>query len=78
MANPARAINCKSNHETKLSIANSMDELKSYREVVNHFKQESRKINLLSGNGFSIDCDRNGFSSRIEVTVFDRFRPYRD
>ncbi len=39
-------------------MANSIDELKSYREVVDHFKQARRKINLLLGNGFSIAYDR--------------------
>lgn len=51
-------------------MANAVNELKSYREVVDNFKQTCRKINLLSGNSFSIDCDRNRFSSRIEVAVF--------
>lgn len=43
-------------------MANSSDELKSYREVVDHFKQARRKINLLLGNGFSIAYDRSIFS----------------
>ena len=43
-------------------MANSIDELKSYREVVDHFKQARRKINLLLGNGFSIAYDRGIFS----------------
>ena len=51
-------------------MANSMDELKTYGEEVVYFKQECRKINLLSGNGFSIDCDRNRFSYNLEVGVF--------
>lgn len=43
-------------------MANSIDELKSYREVISHFKQARRKINLLLGNGFSIAYDRGIFS----------------
>lgn len=43
-------------------MANTIDELKSYREVVDHFKQQRRKINLLLGNGFSIAYDKDIFS----------------
>lgn len=43
-------------------MANTIDDLKSYREVVDHFKQAHRKINLLLGNGFSIAYDRGIFS----------------
>lgn len=43
-------------------MANTINELKSYREVVDHFKQEGRKINLLLGNGFSIAYDKEIFS----------------
>jgi hypothetical protein len=42
-------------------MANTIDELKSYREVVDHFKQARRKINLLLGNGFRIAYDRGIF-----------------
>lgn len=42
----------------KYTMANTIDDLKSYREVVDHFKQAHRKINLLLGNGFSIAYDR--------------------
>lgn len=40
----------------------TIDELKSYQEVIDHFKKESRKINLLIGNGFSIAYDKDIFS----------------
>ena len=43
-------------------MANTVDGLKSYREVVDHFKQQRRKINLLLGNGFSIAYDKEIFS----------------
>ena len=45
-----------------MNMANTIDELKSYREVVDHFKQQRRKINLLLGNGFSIAYDKDIFS----------------
>ena len=51
-------------------MANAVNELKSYREVVDNFKQTCRKINLLSGKGFSIDWDKNRFPYNLEVGVF--------
>lgn len=44
------------------TMANTIDDLQTYREVVDHFKQAHRKINLLLGNGFSIAYDRGIFS----------------
>ena len=43
-------------------MPNTIDELKSYREVVDYLKQKRRKLNLLLGNGFSIAYDKNIFS----------------
>ena len=43
-------------------MAKMIDELQSYQEVIAHFKQQRRKINLLLGNGFSIAYDKDIFS----------------
>ena len=43
-------------------MANKIEELKSYQEVLDHFKKENRTINLLLGNGFSIAYDKDIFS----------------
>lgn len=43
-------------------MASSLDGLESYEEVINYFKQQKRKINLLIGNGFSIAYDKDIFS----------------
>ena len=43
-------------------MAKTFDELPTYKEVVDHFQQEHRKMNLLLGNGFSIAYDKDIFS----------------
>ena len=43
-------------------MAKTFDELPTYKEVVEHFQQEHRKMNLLLGNGFSIAYDKDIFS----------------
>ena len=43
-------------------MSSLIDTLDSYEEVINYFKNEERKINLLIGNGFSIAYDKDIFS----------------
>ena len=43
-------------------MSDSINELQSYQEVMDHFEKAHRKINLLLGNGFSIAYDKNIFS----------------
>src|SRR5574344_602472 len=43
-------------------MENSFDQLLSSREVIKHFQQQNRNVNLLLGNGFSIAYDKGIFS----------------
>ena len=43
-------------------MAKTIDDLQTYQQVMQHFEQQGRKVNLLLGNGFSIAYDRNIFS----------------
>lgn len=43
-------------------MANSINGLQSYQEILAYFKQKRRKVNLLLGNGFSIAYDKGIFS----------------
>ena len=43
-------------------MTKTINDLKSYQEVMDHFKQQGRRINLLLGNGFSIAYDKDIFS----------------